>query len=328
LRRGDWSSTAGSCCRDLHGIRAPHRAAGGLPAPVGVSARSGGDRLAARLRGDYDRDFTITRLAEIRALLDSVEELGDGAEIEPIPTTEGYGSWAEFYDEPGNQLIDLEEPIVREILDGLPRGIALDAACGTGRHSAYLASLGHTVIGVDSSAAMLERAREKVPDGTFHAADLHDLPLPDDHVDVVVCALALMHVPEIEPVLAELVRVLRPGGSLVISDWRILIGDTGLPVVKARPDGSPGYMPSWNRRRANTSRLPSASAYRCAGAKTPAAVPAGRRQRGVRRAPVPDHVPGAPPNIWALHRWCPAATNAAYRGLPAAIIWHFQLDQA
>jgi ubiquinone/menaquinone biosynthesis C-methylase UbiE len=114
----------------------------------------------------------------------------------------------------------LEQPIVREILDGLPRGIALDAACGTGRHSAYLASLGYTVIGVDSSAAMLERAREKVSDGTFHESDLYDLPLSDDHVDVVVCALALMHVPEIEPALAELVRVLRPGGSLVISDWR------------------------------------------------------------------------------------------------------------
>jgi len=42
-------------------------------------------------------------------------------------------------------------------------------------------------------------------------------------------------------------------------------------------------------------------------------------------APVPDHVPGGPPNIWALHPWCPAATNAAYRRLPAAIIWHFQL---
>ena len=32
-----------------------------------------------------------------------------------------------------------------------------------------------------------------------------------------------------------------------------------------------------------------------------------------------------PPNIWALHHWCPAATNAAYRGMPLAIIWHFQL---
>jgi len=279
--------------------------------------------------GDYDRDFTMTRLAEIRALLDSVEELGAGAEIEPIPTTEGYGTWAEFYDEPGNQLIDLEQPIVREILDRLPRGIALDAACGTGRHSAYLASLGHTVIGVDSSAAMLERAREKVPDGTFHESDLHDLPLPDDHVDIVVCALALMHVPEIEPVLAELVRVLRPGGRLVISDWRILIGDTGLPVVKTRPDGSPGYMPTWSRR--TSEYLAAALRFglqvrRCEEPLRP--FPLVDDSGLSEGAPVPDHVPGAPPNTWALHRGCPAATNAAYRGLPAAIIWHFQLDEA
>ena len=153
-----------------------------------------GIALLHAFAGDYDRDFTTARFDEIRALLDAVEDLGGGVSVEPIPTTEGYGSWAEFYDEPGNQLIDIEQPIVREILDGLARGVALDVACGTGRHSVYLASLGHTVIGVDSSAAMLERAREKVPDGEFHEADLHDLPLPDDHVDLVVCALALMHV--------------------------------------------------------------------------------------------------------------------------------------
>jgi hypothetical protein len=32
-----------------------------------------------------------------------------------------------------------------------------------------------------------------------------------------------------------------------------------------------------------------------------------------------------PPDIWALHRWCPDAVNAAYRDLPIAAIWHFQL---
>jgi SAM-dependent methyltransferase len=47
-------------------------------------------------------------------------------------------------------LLEIEQPIVREILDGLPLGVAIDAACGTGRHTAYLASLGHTVIGVDN----------------------------------------------------------------------------------------------------------------------------------------------------------------------------------
>jgi hypothetical protein len=229
-----------------------------------------GIALLRAFAGEYDRDFTTARLDEVRALLDSVEELGDGTAVHPIPTTEAYHSWAESYDEPGNQLIDLEQPIVREILDGLPRGVALDAACGTGRHSDYLASLGHTMIGVDSSAPMLQRARMKVPDGEFHEAELHGLPLPDDHVDLVLCALALVHVPALQPVLAEFVRVLRPGGNLVISDQCGLIPGIGLPVVKAGPDGSPGYMPIRTRLTSDyiAAALPPAS--RCAGAKSPA----------------------------------------------------------
>jgi SAM-dependent methyltransferase len=288
-----------------------------------------GIALLRAFAGEYDRDFTMARVAEVRALLDGIEELGDGAVVEPIQTTDGYGSWAEFYDEPGNQLIDLEQPVVREILDGLPRGVALDAACGTGRHSAYLASLGHTVIGVDNSAAMLERAREKVPGGEFHEADLHDLPLPDDHVDLVVCALALVHVPDLEPVRAEFVRVLRPGGSLVISDQRGLIRGIGLPVVKTRLDGSPGYMPMRSRLTSDylAAALPlGLQVRRCEEPSRP--FPLVDERGASEGAPVPDHVPGAPPNVWALHPWCPAATNAAYRGLPAAIIWHFELGQA
>jgi hypothetical protein len=78
-----------------------------------------GIALLRAFAGEYDRDFTMARLAEVRALLDSAEELGDGAVVDPITTAEGYGSWSEFYDDPGNQLIDLEQPIVREILDGL-----------------------------------------------------------------------------------------------------------------------------------------------------------------------------------------------------------------
>ena len=289
-----------------------------------------GIALLHAFAGDYDRDFTLARLEEIRSLLDAGEELGDGVTVTPIPTTEGYGTWAEFYDEPGNQLVDLEQPIVREILDGLPRGVALDAACGTGRHSAYLASLGHTVIGVDSSAAMLERAREKLPDGAFHEADLHDLPLPDDHVDLVVCALALMHVPDLEPVLAEFVRVLRPGGNLVISDWRSLDKEIALPVVKEGPDGSLGYMPT--RSRLTSEYLAAAlplglQVRRCEEPRRPFPL-VDDRGESIHGAPDPEHVPGAPPNIWALHHWCPAATNAAYRDTPLAIIWQFQLGGA
>jgi SAM-dependent methyltransferase len=115
--------------------------------------------------------FTIDRFQEVRALLDSAEELGDGVEANPITTRETYARWAPFYDEPGNELIDIEGPIVREILDGLPVSIALDAACGTGRHAAHLASRGHIVIGVDTSP-VLAVAREKVQTAVVAAAKL------------------------------------------------------------------------------------------------------------------------------------------------------------
>ena len=125
-----------------------------------------GTALLRAFAGHYDRDFTEARLADVQALLDSADQLGEGVETPPITTGQGYRAWAETYDRPGNGLIDLEQPVVRAIFDGLPRGTALDAACGTGRHAGYLASLGHEVIGVDSSPEMLAVARVTFPAAT------------------------------------------------------------------------------------------------------------------------------------------------------------------
>jgi ubiquinone/menaquinone biosynthesis C-methylase UbiE len=217
---------------------------------------------------------------------------------------------------------------VREILDRLPIGVALDAACGTGRHAAYLASLGHAVIGVDSSAGMLARAREKVPQGEFHEADLRELPLADDSVDLVVCAIALVHFVDIEGPFREFARVLRPGGHLVVSDQRGLIGDISLPVLDDGPEGELGYIPVYARF---------ASEYLAA------ALPLGFQVRGCEEPRVPSPLlddegrtthdgerlspqdPNHPPYIWGLHAEAIDATNAAWRGNPSSIIWHFQL---
>jgi ubiquinone/menaquinone biosynthesis C-methylase UbiE len=288
-----------------------------------------GIALLRAFSGAYDRDFTLARFREIQTLLDSAEELGEGVEAPPITTREGYARWAPSYDEPGNQLLDIEQPIVREILDGLPEGIALDAACGSGRHTAYLASLGHKVIGVDTSPEMLALAREKIPGGEFHEAELHELPLPDASVDVVVCALALSHRPDLAQALTEFVRVLRPNGHLVISDSRGLIGDIGLPLVKIGPDGEFGYMPTYARLASDylAAALPlGLQVRRCEEPRRPSPLVGDDGTDLYDGIRPPDHVPGSPPNIWALHRFCPAATNAAWRGQPAAIILHFQLS--
>jgi hypothetical protein len=54
-----------------------------------------GVALLHAFAGEYDRDFTEVRLAEVRALLDSADQLGGGAAIRPIPIVEGYGAWAD-----------------------------------------------------------------------------------------------------------------------------------------------------------------------------------------------------------------------------------------
>jgi ubiquinone/menaquinone biosynthesis C-methylase UbiE len=280
--------------------------------------------------GEHDRDFTHARLRDIRMLLDRADELGDGVVCEPVTAREVYAEWAEFYDEPGNALIDMEQPVVREILDGLPIGVALDAACGTGRHSAYLASLGHTVIGVDESPEMLDLARTRVPQGEFHEASLDALPLGDGSVELVVCALALTHVADLGHVLGEFARVLRPNGHLVLSDARGLFSDISLPMTTTQPDGSFGYAPIYSRLASDylAAALPLGfQVRRCDELRQDGPIVSDDGRDVEDDAPSPEHVPGEPPNIWALHPICPDATNAAWLGKPRAIIWHFQLEE-
>jgi hypothetical protein len=119
--------------------------------------------------------------------------------------------------------------------------------------------------------------------------------------------------------------VLRPGGHLVISDSRGMLGHLGPPVVKAVPSGGFGYLPHHTHL---------ASDYLAA------AFPLGLQVRGCHEPllpyPVtnPDTAPARnaapayrPDDHWSLQAWCPAAANAAYRQTPIAIIWHFQIGE-
>lgn len=288
-----------------------------------------GVALLRAFAGEHDEAFVAARLAEIRSLLDRASEWGDGGSARALTSAETYASWAAAYDQPGNQLLDIEGPIVRSLLDGVPVGVALDAACGTGRHAAHLAKLGHDVIGVDSSPEMLDVARAKVPSGRFLLGELASLPVPDGRADVVVCALALSHVPDLRPVFAEFARVLRPGGQLVVSDPRGRLDDVDMPIVVRGPDGRPGYLP--NRSRPVSEYLAAAlplgfEVRHCEEPPRPSPFVDGDGVPPGATGPVPPPSPsGTPPNIWALHPLIPAATNAAYEGSPAAIVWRFQL---
>ncbi|MEO3764629.1 class I SAM-dependent methyltransferase [Streptomyces sp. B5E4] len=280
-----------------------------------------GVALLRSFTGEYDRAFVAARLGEIRRLLGDGALAGAGVDVARVSTVEGYRIWSETYDGP-NSAFDLDEPVVGAFLDPLPAGVALDAACGTGRMTALLAGRGHRTIGVDSSPDMLARARERVPEGDFRLGGLAALPVADAAVDVVVCSLALTHVPDLGPAMAEFARVLRPGGHLVTSDVhpeRVALGS--IPAVRLL-DGSPGRVETYRHAVGDYVRAALAAGLEVLGCEEPGVPAAGE----AKAAPAPAAGPGpweAWP--WSLRELVPEAAAASDAGVPAEIVWHFRL---
>ncbi len=105
-------------------------------------------------------------------------------------------------------------------LAGDVAGLAiLDAGCGSGPLMEALRDRGAVVSGFDLSPAMVELARRRLgDDADVRVADLGaPLPYPDDAFDVVVASLSLHYVEDWASALAELRRVLRPAGRLIVS---------------------------------------------------------------------------------------------------------------
>ena len=92
-----------------------------------------------------------------------------------------------------------------------------DLGCGTGQVSAALAPFVAQVIAVDASAAMLQAAKRRLAgldNIDLRRGELEALPIDDDRLDVATLMLVLHHVPEPEKALAEVARVLKPGGRV------------------------------------------------------------------------------------------------------------------
>jgi SAM-dependent methyltransferase len=288
--------------------------------PLAYTLGLEGVALLRAFAGDYDRDFVEARISEVRRLLDSPSLNGDGVVAAQVDTVDGYQVWSATYDQPGNGLFEIEEPIVHEILGSLPPGVALDAACGTGRYTGYLAKQGHRVIGVDSSPEMLAHARTRVPNAELRQGDLDQLPLPDDHVDVVVCALALTHLPDVGPAITEFARVLRPGGHLVVTDvHHELVALGSVPRVRSA-DGDPGLLPAFRHRASDYLRVALPLGLQLRRCEEP-------RTSGDASGDMPGEIATGPWDAWpwSLLGIVPAAAGAAWDGTPSQIIWHFQL---
>ena len=95
-----------------------------------------------------------------------------------------------------------------------PGDRVLDACCGTGDLALEAARAGGRVTGLDFSPAMLERARRKSNEIEWVRGDMTALPFADGSFDVVTVGFGIRNVPDLDAGLAELARVLRPGGRV------------------------------------------------------------------------------------------------------------------
>jgi SAM-dependent methyltransferase len=108
---------------------------------------------------------------------------------------------------------DPQEVLLATVADE-PAGRLLEVGSGTGELAGRLARLpGCTVVAVDSSPRMVQLTRQRI--GAAVEADVRSLPFPGGSFDCAVAAWMLYHVAEIDSAVAELARVLRPGGRLV-----------------------------------------------------------------------------------------------------------------
>jgi SAM-dependent methyltransferase len=138
---------------------------------------------------------------------------------------------------------DARVPLVEAVVAAQPKRI-LEVGCGWGELAEWVGrETGADVVAVDLSPRMVELARERGVN--VQVGDVQELPFADGEFDVAVAAWMLYHVPDLDRGIAELARVLRPGGRLVAAtnsrfhllELRDLVGSGPSTLKFSREDG-------------------------------------------------------------------------------------------
>lgn len=139
----------------------------------------------------------------------------------------------------------------------------LDVACGTGVVAVTAARLGAHVTGLDLTPELLDRARENASLAKvaidFHEGDVEKLPFDDNEFDVVLSQYGHMFAPRPDVAIAEMLRVLRPGGTIAFSTWppEMLVGRIFMLAASYAPAPPPGVAapPQWGDPNVVRARL-------------------------------------------------------------------------
>ena len=164
-----------------------------------------------RVPTDHDPSGEIsTRLTSLSAVSADPQRANDYDGIAEAYSAENEANLVNAY---------YERPAMLALAGDVAGRRILDVGCGSGPLFAALRDRGAIVTGFDKSAGMIELARRRLgDDADLQVADLgRPLPFPDNTFDDVTASLVLHYLEDWGPALAELRRVLKPGGRLVVS---------------------------------------------------------------------------------------------------------------
>ncbi len=133
---------------------------------------------------------------------------------EAQPLARGYDAW---FETPAGALTDeLETRLILRLAQPRAREKALDVGTGTGHFACLLNELGLDVTAIDASAAMYEVACAKTDAVDWHLGSADTLPFGDGSFDLITCITALEFMADAQAAVQEMLRVLKPGGRLVL----------------------------------------------------------------------------------------------------------------
>lgn len=132
-----------------------------------------------------------------------------------------YNRWSDTYDGQPNPLRDLDLLVLQQLITDLADKVVVEAGCGTGKNSQWLAQNCQQLIGLDFSEGMLALARQKVkrPNAQFIHHDIRQpWPVEKEAADLVLINLVLEHIEKLVPIFHNAAAIMRANGELIVTD--------------------------------------------------------------------------------------------------------------
>jgi malonyl-CoA O-methyltransferase len=132
-----------------------------------------------------------------------------------------YNRWSDTYDGQQNPLRDLDLLVLQRLITDLAGKVVVEAGCGTGKNSQWLAKSCQQLIGLDFSEGMLALARQKVkrPNAQFIYHDIcQPWPVEKETADLVLINLVLEHIEKLEPIFYNAAAIMGSNAQLIVTD--------------------------------------------------------------------------------------------------------------